>query len=35
VREIARLEGLTGAAIRKRLKKALDLLAGGLEEARP
>lgn len=34
VREIARLEGVTGVAIRKRLKKALDLLAVGLD-ARP
>lgn len=35
VGEIARHEGVTGVAIRKRLKKALDLLAGGLEEDRP
>jgi len=32
VREIARLEGVTGAAIRKRLKKALALLADELTE---
>ena len=34
VSEIARLEGVTGVAIRKRLKKALDLLAVRLD-ARP
>ncbi|MGD2114609.1 MAG: sigma-70 family RNA polymerase sigma factor [Acidobacteriota bacterium] len=32
VREIARLEGVTGVAIRKRLKKALALLADELTE---
>lgn len=32
VREIARLEGVTGVAVRKRLARALDLLAGQLEE---
>lgn len=31
VREIARHEGITGVAIRKRLKKAVGLLAEGLE----
>ena len=35
VREIARLEGVTGAAIRKRLKKALALLADELTEEVP
>lgn len=32
VREIARQEGVTGAAVRKRLKKAMLLLAAHLEE---
>lgn len=32
VREIARLENVTGAAIRKRLKKAMSLLQAVLEE---
>ena len=35
VAEIARMERVTGMAVRKRLKKALSLLAGALEEARP
>lgn len=33
VAEIARMEHITGMAVRKRLKKALSLLAGALEEA--
>lgn len=32
VREVARLEGITTVAIRKRLKRALRILAGTLEE---
>lgn len=32
VREIARVEGITPVAVRKRLKKALGLLAAALEE---
>lgn len=32
VREIARVEGITGVAVRKRLARALDLLAAHLEE---
>lgn len=32
VREIARQEGITGVAVRKRLKRALTLLAAQLEE---
>jgi RNA polymerase sigma-70 factor, ECF subfamily len=33
--EIARLEGVSGAAIRKRLSKALDLLGATLQETAP
>ncbi len=32
VREIARLDGISGVAVRKRLRKALRLLAAALEE---